>query len=100
MSSNTPKQTTEMPKGMLMIVSALLVFVLLSVLSVVTVSHHSRMLFKELEYTRKLGFDLEGEASRISLEYNALASLAKVQANAEARLGMRLVTPENMVVLK
>jgi len=79
---------------------ALLIALVVSIFAVVSVSHLSRLKFGELERVRKQSFDLHGEATRVLLEYQALASLAEVQASAQAKLSMHIVTPESMVVLK
>lgn len=96
----TSKSIALAPKGLVGLVLLLFLAVVLSAIAVVTTSHHSRISFGQLEFVRKQGFDLKGEASRISLEYKALAGLAQIQSLAEERLDMQTVTPSNMVVLE
>ena len=75
-------------------------YVMFSALAVASVSHMSRVHYGMLEQAKKQHFDLKGEASRIALEYQALASLAQIEQRAADELQMQVVKPDRMVVVK
>ena len=79
---------------------ACLLLILGSALGVVYLAQKNRLLFAELEASRKAQYQLDTRWNRLILERSTLLSPANVERVARTRLGMALPLPENVVVVR
>jgi cell division protein FtsL len=79
---------------------ACLLLILGSAISVVYLAQKSRLLFAELETSRKAQYQLDTRWNRLILERSTLLSPANVERVARKKLGMALPVPENVVVVR
>jgi cell division protein FtsL len=77
-----------------------LLLVLGSALSVVYLAQHSRLLFAELEGSRKAQYELDSQWNRLILERSTLLSPANIERVASKKLAMVLPPPAEVVVVK
>ena len=78
----------------------LLGLVTTSALGVVYAKHSSRVLFVEQEQLRKQRDDLAIERGRLQLEQSTWASPARIEQEANQKLNMRMVKPQEIVVIE
>jgi cell division protein FtsL len=79
---------------------ACLLLILGSAIGVVYLAQQSRLLFTELEASRKAQYQLDTRWNRLLLERSTLLSSANVERVARAKLGMGLPPPEDIVVVQ
>ena len=77
-----------------------LLAILGSAVTVVFLAQQSRLLFGELEFSRKFQYELDGQWNRLILERSTLLSPANVERVAHKKLGMSLPPAGEVVVVK
>ena len=77
----------------------LLVFIIVSALSVITSQHHARKLFNDLESEQNAGKKLDEEFTQLQLEQSTWATNKRVESVAARQLGMRLPDTSNTVIV-
>lgn len=99
-STNTVREATPVTAAMQWAVLGCLLAILGSAVTVVFLAQQSRLLFGELEFSRKLQYQLDSQWNRLILERSTLLSPAHVERVAHKKLGMSLPPPEEVVVVK
>lgn len=79
---------------------ACLLLILGSAIGVVYLAQQSRVMFTELEASRKSQYQLDTRWNRLLLERSTLLSPANVERVARERLGMMRPHPEDVVVVQ
>lgn len=78
----------------------LLLLVMVSALGVVYAKHQTRKLFVELQGLHKARDDMDIEWGRLQLEQSTWATHGRIEEMANAKLGMKLPEPNEVVILK
>ncbi len=81
-------------------VLVLFALVATSAVGVVYAKYTSRKLFVEQEQLRKQRDNLEIERGRLQLEQSTWASPARIEQEASQKLNMRMVKPQEIVVIE
>ncbi len=77
-----------------------LLVILGSAVTVVFLAQKTRLLFGELESSRKLQYEFDSQWNRLILERSTLLAPANVERVASGKLGMSLPQPGEVVVVK
>lgn len=94
------KQTAARVRQYPRIVAALMLVVILSALGVVYAKHQTRKLFVELQSLHKGRDDMEIEWGQLQLEQSTWATHGRIEDVANAKLGMEIPEPQQIVILK
>lgn len=71
-----------------------------SALAVIYGAHEARKLYIELQALQEVRDELDVEWGRLQLEQSTWATHGRVEATAREKLGMRLPTPETVVIVR
>lgn len=82
------------------LVAVLMLVVIVSALGVVYAKHQTRKLFVELQSLHKSRDDMDIEWGQLQLEQSTLATHGRIEDVANAKLGMVIPEPNQIVILR
>jgi len=82
------------------LLALLLLLVVISAIGVVYAKHQGRKLFIELQGLENERDDMDVEWGQLQLEQSTLTTQGKVEIAAHDRLGMVVLSADNMVILR
>jgi len=94
------KLSTPRPRLHPRMVAVLLLLVLVSAIGAVYAKHQTRKLFVELQGLQKARDDMDIEWGQLQLEQSTWATHGRIEDTANAKLGMVIPEPSEVMVLK